>query len=324
MKLISILLLILTSLPTIVLATPSKVIVQLKSELPSNIILDKSKITHLVFIDIWRSYNGAGDEAMLDKLPKSFLQTSQKIWLQGEFNVTETQLSQFQQFFPNASPLILDKGSKIMRAFNVWQSPYHVLLKEDDVIFSGDGQSLQKYVGKLYEPETKHNDYKNSDKLLSKKEKMEEYIKSENTSIKLSSKGPIKPLIGDLAPVFSQKTLNGGTVSLMKSLKNNKPISIIFMDSLCPMPHYPLCEEKLAKVNKLVKSDHSRNWIGVISSFYVDQNIAKTFAEKFALNLPLIFDIDNVIFKAYDIYATPYQVNVNTSGLIATRSDIIH
>ena len=137
----------------------------------------------------------------------------------------------------------------------------------------------------------------------------------------------VKPRAGTNAPVFALQTLTGKRLSLstaLAGLTNDQPLSLVFIDTLCPMPQFPGCEQKLAQLSRLVLNDPERHWLGVVNSYYVSENTARQFAKKFALKLPLVFDHDNRIFKAYDVYATPYQIDISRDGLIESRSDRLH
>jgi len=288
--------------------------------------IDKEKMTHLIFMDIWSSYGGLGDETAVASLPNVFLAQSQQLWLQPEINVTLAQLAEFEQAYPQVTPLILDRGFNIMRTFNVWQSPYHLIIKGGKREFAGSINELQVYIAKKYSlpiaevaiPTTLGQELEdpvgvNTNNVLSAN------ISKANKSI--------KPLAGDKAPTFSSKTLNGKHKSLgtaVDDLKNNQLVSLIFIDTLCPMPQFPGCEKKLAQLNKLVTSSPNRQWIGVVNSYYVNEEYALDFAHKFELKLPLIFDKDNKIFKAYGVYATPYQVDINRAGMIEARGNQLH
>jgi len=302
-------------------ATLAEEIINFPEMIEKHVVVDKSKITHLVFIDLWRSYGGQGDENLVAKLPHSFLGDSQQIWLQPEINVTQAQLSEFQKYFPKVTPLILDRGSKISQKFTVWQSPYHVLLKNNKQLFSGDKKALVRFMANKYP----------QDKLAVSE--LNKLLDAPSLTVvkkiaKKTNKDELKkPMPGDNAPHFSTLSMQGELITLLKTLKNvgiDKPLSIIFMDSLCPMPHYPGCQKKFAQLNELVKNNSDRQWLGIISSFYVNEDSARQFSKRFALKVPLIFDQGNAIFKAYDIYATPYQVDVNSDGIITTRTDQMH
>ncbi len=130
-----------------------------------------------------------------------------------------------------------------------------------------------------------------------------------------------KPLPGDSAPAFSATSLKGNTVNLEQY--RGQPVSLVFLDSLCPMPHWPDCESQLAKVQKLSARDQKNQWVGVVKGFYVDQAWVKTFAERWQLEFPVIWDQDNKIFSTYKVFGNPYQIWVDEQGRIQSRGDNI-
>lgn len=309
-----------------------QLISNLKTFNGQSIFVDKEKVTHFVFIDLWRSYEGGGDEKMIASLPEDFIQQSQQIWLQPEVNVTKAQLSEFQESFPQVTPLILDAKFSLMRVLKVWQSPFHVLVKDDNVLFSGDATALLNFIAKRYSV-TESGTYKAISFAGANEEEGTDLTGSAAIASGVLSKKvsksikPYKPMAGDKAPTFSAKTLAGEKVTLadaLVKLSNSKPLNVVFIDALCPMPHFPDCEAKLAQVNELMKADNSRQWLGVVNSYYVNEEFAQQFSEKFSLKLPLIFDQDNAIYRAYDVYASPYLIKINRQGLIESRSDVLN
>jgi len=291
---------------------------------------NKNKITHLVFIDLWRSYEGQGDEKIIAALPEQFLQQSQRIWLQPEINVTKAQLTEFQQYFPQVNPLVLDEKFSLMRALKIWQTPFHVLIRGNTQIFSGDAQALLTFIDKEYSLDINlayaSNHVQDNSKVVSQNEQAVVVAVEVVDKVSKAAK-PKKPIFGDKAPTFSANTLAGELVSLsaaLVKLSNNKPLNLVFIDALCPMPHFPNCEAKFGQLNELIKANDSRQWLGVVNSYYANEKSAQQFAEKFSLKLPLLFDHDNSIFKAYQVYASPYQIKVNRNGLIESRSDLLN
>jgi len=298
----------------------NELISNLQTFTEQSIYVDKKKLTHLVFIDLWRSYEGKGDEAMIAALPDEFLAKSQQIWIQPEINVTKSQLVEFQQYFSKVKPLVVDKQFALMRALNVWQSPFHVLIQGNKKVFSGDAEALSDFIAKRYSVAVT---------------KVQPIIKSKEDEIQLKNviqkskkvAKTHKPLAGGSAPKFSAKTLTGSKVTLagaLTRLTDKKPLNLIFLDSLCPMPQFPDCEAKIAKLNKLVKADSSRQWLAVVNSYYVNEEFVQDFVKKFSLDIPVLFDHDNTIYRAYDVYASPYQVKVNRQGLIESRSALLN
>lgn len=304
-------------------AVKGQLLSNLKSFQGKSIKRQQDKITHLVFIDVWRAYSGEGDDKVVAALPQNYLQQSQQIWVQPEINVTKAQLAEFQQYLTHISPLVLDTKFDLMRSLKVWSSPYHVLLKNDKQLFAGNAAALTDFVIKQYAPTEEKIAYQ---KNLSSSENVTKVIKvqaNKESRIKTAHK-PNKPLAGDVAPHFSAKTLLGEKVSLTTSLnklKKNQPFNLVFLDALCPMPQFPDCEQKIAQLNKLIKEDSSQQWLGVVNSYYVNEDYVRSFVENFGLKLPILFDNNNTIYRAYDVYASPYFVKVDQQGKIISRSD---
>lgn len=282
---------------------------ELKNYRGDEIHLDADKMTHLVFVNVWDIYEGSGDEAGVASLPAVFLQESQQVWIQPQINVTRAQLVEFQQYYPQVKPLVLDEAFGLMRSNDVWQSPYHVLKQGDKTLFSGNLSDLKRYLNVT--------DVVDEDVTAQTGSPENEVVVTPEHHDKLE--------IGDVAPLFSREALSGQTRSL-KTLMEKAPdgrVSLVFLDSLCPMPHFPECEAKIAQLNQEISADTQRTWLGVVSSFYVDPSFVSQFAERFELHLPLVFDQDNRIFSQYGVHATPYQIDISTTGLIEYRGDNI-
>lgn len=105
---------------------------------------------HLVFIDLWGSWMGAGPEAMVSKLPARFSDKVQQVWITPDMNVTLEYARQYQSYFPTSKPLVIDKGYKLIQHYKLWQTPAHVLLKDGKVQFSGDSDAFQHYVNQQF------------------------------------------------------------------------------------------------------------------------------------------------------------------------------
>lgn len=130
-----------------------------------------------------------------------------------------------------------------------------------------------------------------------------------------------KPLPGDSAPAFSINSLEGSTLELKQY--RGKPVSLVFLDSLCPMPHWPDCEAQLTKLRKIAADDQENQWIGIVKGFYIDENWVKAFAKRWQLSFPLVWDRDNAVFSRYQVFGNPYQIWVDKDGRIASRNEVI-
>ncbi len=130
-----------------------------------------------------------------------------------------------------------------------------------------------------------------------------------------------KPMPGDAAPIFSATSLSGKTVALDQY--RGQPVSLVFLDSLCPMPHWPDCESELSKVQKLSAKDKKNQWVGIVKGFYIDESWVKSFAERWQLKFPMVWDQNNEIFSQYKVFGNPYQIWVNKEGKVVSRNDTI-
>lgn len=282
--------------------------------------LQTDKLTHLIFIDAWSIYGGSGGEKVSEGLPVLFLQKSQQIWVQPQINVTLDQLSEFQGYFPTVSPLVLDEEFRMMRSLGIWNSPHHVLLQGDKPLFSGDLAELTAYAVEHFANQQQFVRWQESDAVAVNTDYKNMPIERVKFSIKSDQQFYEKIDVGAKAPTIEATSLQGKGLSLT-ALLTDKPVTLVFIDALCPMPHFPGCENKLEQLNKQVSADSSRYWLGVVNSYYVDEGVAKQFSDKFELALPLLFDTDNKIFQAYGVHATPYYIDIAQSGSIAYRGD---
>lgn len=299
------------------------------------ITVKENTLTHLVFQEIWTSYEGHGEERLLATLPQVFRDNTQTIWVQPGINVTHAQLAEYQGYFPKISPLVLDQGHQLMRSMGGWDLPLHVLLKDGEKVFAGKSEQLSALVESHFINETRFNEWLSKAGTVAGQEvnfqSREKHSEKNSANNKLKHEEPIsfsvtetlKPKYhklntGEQAPEFTAQTMAGKAASLTAIIED-KPVSLVFVDSLCPMPHFPGCEAKLARLNDLVASDTSREWLGIVSSYYVTEEIAQQFREKFQLKLPLIFDADNKIYQSYGVHASPYQIDISREGTVLSR-----
>ncbi|NRB41989.1 MAG: redoxin domain-containing protein [Pseudomonadales bacterium] len=290
------------------------------------LVLEDSKLTHLIFQDIWNSYEGLGEEARVAALPKAFVNNSQQVWVQPGMNVTEAQLAEYQRYYPHVKPLVLDRGYRLMRSLGGWDLPLHVILNDGKKVFSGSGEAFSALASKHFSTEIALNQWLQlrEDDFSSEVVVGAETSKPVSFSINKAAKPRYhKPEEGDQAPVFTATTMSGNSVSL-RGLSYNKPLSLVFLDSLCPMPHFPGCEAQIEQLSHLVTKDYSREWLGIVSSFYVNEDVVQQFRDKYQLKLPLVFDTDNQIYQSYGVHASPYQIDITRDGRIRSRGSEIH
>ncbi len=111
------------------------------------------------------------------------------------------------------------------------------------------------------------------------------------------------------------KTLEGQSIDLTEGYHE-----LIFLDALCPMPHFPNCEQVLALL-----ADNSLSVGGepilVFNTLYADVGSIEQFITKHKLTHPAVVDADLRLHNRYEIYSTPYRI-VLDDGEVRNRGPI--
>ncbi|WDE10801.1 TlpA family protein disulfide reductase [Thalassomonas haliotis] len=125
---------------------------------------------------------------------------------------------------------------------------------------------------------------------------------------------------GGKAPEIHGQTVNKKAFDY--SAGSDKPLVLLFADSLCPLPHFPDCQQEIAEFNRLSqKYADKMDWLQVVKGYYVDERHVKSYLERFAITAPSIWDRENKIFTDYQVFANPYVVVINRRGDIVFRRD---
>ena len=104
--------------------------------------------------------------------------------------------------------------------------------------------------------------------------------------------------------------------------KQNKPVVLLFSDSLCPFHHLPNCENELAEFNRLVKKHGDKvKFVQVLKAYYTDKDTILGYNKKFNIDVPTVWDTDNRIFSNYGVFANPYVVLLDKNGRVSFRRD---
>lgn len=284
--------------------------VQASPDLPSTdssgepLLLQADKALHLVFTDIWAVYEGRDDAHLNDRLPLSFINSSQRVWVQPNMNVTNAHLRQFVRDYPQMKPLILDDDFSLMRSHQVWSSPYHLVYQAGELAFRGDEAALLAWLSGKPQPAGETT------------AAAEEDI----TVAAVVHNAAARPEVGDRAPLFSAADTQGQQQRLTDWLQNG-PLHLVFLDALCPMPHFPHCEPFIEQLNQQVKEQPQRQWLAVVNSYYVTAEMVADFRQRYQLQMPLVFDEDRSIFNNYQVFATPYRVQLDAGGQITYRGE---
>ncbi|MDO3384650.1 hypothetical protein QWI17_02235 [Gilvimarinus sp. SDUM040013] len=132
-------------------------------------------------------------------------------------------------------------------------------------------------------------------------------------------------LIALYALTFSFNAIGGEETkhshNLPDDLSQGK-VKLIFFDALCPMPQFPGCEEYLSNVNSEVSSEFPKTFM-VFNTLYVDKASIKTFVSKHNIKIPIIIDGDMALHDHFEVYATPYLIELNESQVLWRGNPLI-
>jgi len=118
--------------------------------------------------------------------------------------------------------------------------------------------------------------------------------------------------IGEIAPTFLAKTLEGKTVNL-EQFKGKKVVWLTFWATWCPY-----CEREIPILKELHKKYGDKIEILAIN-IGVNDSIEKAKDYKFEHDLPYDIIYSNEITRQYKIRGTPTQIVIDGQGNIAYR-----
>jgi peroxiredoxin len=117
--------------------------------------------------------------------------------------------------------------------------------------------------------------------------------------------------VGDKAPVFSCKTIDGKTIDLNKT--NGKIVMVTFFATWCGP-----CNEELPVIQKEIYNRYKDNpdfILAVIGRQHTEQEL-KDFAAKKGLTLPFAPDPEKAIYSLYAKQMIPRNVIIGKNGKI--------
>lgn len=120
--------------------------------------------------------------------------------------------------------------------------------------------------------------------------------------------------VGDPAPDFSLKTLDGAQFSLA-DFRGRKPVYLIFWATWCPN-----CRHEIPEIKKIYRSFHDRMAILAINVSINDSvEKARRYVKKYDLPYAVAFDEGAKVTRAYGVMGTPTQFVIDRNGVIRYR-----
>lgn len=116
--------------------------------------------------------------------------------------------------------------------------------------------------------------------------------------------------IGEPAPDFTLKDLNGDTVSL-KDFKGEKAVFLNFWASWCPP-----CREEMPDLDKLYQESKDDDFTVLAVNVGESEKIVKEFIEENGYSLPVLLDKTQEVGIAYNTFSIPTSVVVDKEGII--------
>jgi len=276
----------------------------------------ETKMKHLVFIDVWQYFSDQ-QTPLTDWLSAQNSEEYQVQYVQPNINVTRDILAQAQQAFPVLGDLYLDENYQLMRQYGVWQMPYHVILQNDQTVFKGNDTDLARYLVA--------EQLINQEQLTAVHHLLQDLThenKPQPSQTQFVKQAPVARVDeNDIAPNFKGHTLSAEPINLNSRLTNlqaDEHLSLVFVDSLCPMPQFAGCEASLARLAK--RKDN--NTLIVVNGYYVDEHHVKQFIAANKLSQPVLWDQHNHIFNQYGVLATVTEIRINKNGRVIRRTQL--
>jgi len=119
----------------------------------------------------------------------------------------------------------------------------------------------------------------------------------------------INELVGNIAPDFKIKDINGRSVSI-SSFKGH-PVLLNIWATWCPY-----CREERPELNYLYNKYNSKGLVIIAVSIDRDKEKVKRYLEDIRANYIVLIDEENIVSRLYGVYALPTSFLISKDGTI--------
>lgn len=230
------------------------------------------------------------------------------------FNDSEKAIREYQKKIPMLMPTVIDDGT-LAGDLNLTVTPMHVLISRDGrIAYIGhkDGEQLHAAL-KAVIAQTPQAKVPQSDAAKAAKNTEAAYVKTPKFNV------------GDTVKGLTFTTLDNQTAPLNGT--SEKPKALVFLAPWCESylaesrPKMAQnCERVRKQVDALINST-ALDWYGISSNLWVNKQEVADYQKSTGTKLPLIYDNDGELFRAFSVRQIPTIILIDKSGKVSKVID---
>jgi len=131
--------------------------------------------------------------------------------------------------------------------------------------------------------------------------------------------------VGDRAPPFSAKTLDGSLLDFQQPAKQ-QPAVLVFMTPWCESyletsraQVSKRCRDVRVGVEELAKQRPQVRWLGIASGIWASREDLSKYKTQFDVTIPLTLDESGALFQTFQVRSVPTVIVINSQGKIERR-----
>lgn len=137
------------------------------------------------------------------------------------------------------------------------------------------------------------------------------------TVMLIAGQSSFATVIGDIAPSFDLKTIDGEPINL-SDYQGKKAVYLVFWNTWCSY-----CINKTPRYKKLEEEFGDRIEIIAINTGWSDSPAEmEQYRNQFGTNYPLVFDNEEFVTKRYEVRAVPTEFIIDVDGIVRYRDRV--